>query len=113
VSLVEHDVKLSQLANIEIIDLEQPHLTRLRTRTNNRASEKLEKYVEAVGGSYFEVKTAVTTAFDFRSGNAVVAEILFNGEYIEGTVHEEEDFDNDFVNGYSVMTCRGASLDSP
>lgn len=106
----EYAVDVPKPANLEVFDPEKPHLSKLRPLSTKQDSEKVEKYVKAVGGSHFEVRIGVSPTFDFGPGNCLVAEIYLNGKYAEGTLHHRADFD--LVDGFHFVTCRGATLDS-
>ena len=103
-------VDVPEPAYLEVVDLEKPRLSKLRPHSTKHDPEKFEKYVEAVGGSHFEVRIGVSPTFDFGAGNCLVAETYLNGKYAEGTLHHEADFDH--VDGFHFVTCRGAKLDS-
>lgn len=107
----EHNVEVSEPAHPEASDLENPRLSKLRPRTRKQVSEKSEKYIECVSGSHFEVKTGVSSAFDFGTGDAVEVDIALNGKYAGGVVHTEDDFES-MGDGFNFLICEGANRDS-
>jgi hypothetical protein len=104
----EYAVDVPQTQNVEVIDLENPQLSEIRPVHKKQNPKKVERYVEAVSGSHFEVRTGFSSFFNFGTGNGLAASIYLNGEYGTGTVHGAEHPNH--ANEFCCHTCRGARL---
>ena len=106
----EYDVDISEPAHSEANDLEKLRLSKEGPRTENNVRVKVEKYIQCISDSHFEVETGLSADFNFGLANAVVVRFLLNGKYAESILHIREEVEDDWPD-FNFNTCQGTTLD--